>query len=85
MDGKLKKIENQYVLSLDNLIYKNDKLSIKNCEEISLQQTEFDVVIEMECPECQSWGYISECRNNCNKKFLQPKLDKEGFLILKRK
>ena len=34
MDGKLKKIENQYVLSLDNLIYKNDKLSIKNCEAV---------------------------------------------------
>ena len=34
MDGKLKKIENQYVLSLDNIIYKNDKLSIKNCEAV---------------------------------------------------
>jgi hypothetical protein len=49
----------------------------------SLQQTEWDVEIEMECPQCQEWGYISECRNNCNKKFLKPKLDADGCLILK--
>lgn len=48
------------------------------------QQTEWDVEIEMECPQCQEWGYISECRNNCNNKFLQPKLDSDGCLILKR-
>jgi len=52
----------------------------------SLQQpTEIDVVIEMECPQCQEWGYVSECRKDCNKKFLQPKLDSEGCLILKNK
>jgi hypothetical protein len=51
----------------------------------SLQQpTEIDVVIEMECPQCQEWGYV-ECRKDCNKKFLQPKLDSEGCLILKNK
>ena len=49
------------------------------------QQTEWDVIIEMECPVCKEWGYISECRNNCNQKFLQPKLDADGCLILKRK
>lgn len=47
-------------------------------------QTEWNVDIEMECPQCQEWGYISECRNECNKKFLQPKLDAYGCLILKR-
>lgn len=51
----------------------------------SLQQTEWDVIVEMECPQCKEWGYISECRNNCNQKFLQPKLDADGCLILKRK
>ena len=50
----------------------------------SLQQTEWDVIIEMECPVCKEWGYISECRNNCNQKFLQPKLDADGCLILRR-
>jgi hypothetical protein len=50
----------------------------------SLQQTEWDVEIEMECPQCQEWGYVSECRKDCNKKFLQPKLDSNGCLILKR-
>ena len=50
----------------------------------SLQQTEWDVEIEMECPQCKEYGYISECRNVCNKKFIQPKLDADGCLILKR-
>ena len=65
----------------------SDKTYNEHYEEMiqSLQQTEFDVEIEMECPECQSWGYISECRNNCNQKFLQPKLDANGCIILKRK
>lgn len=49
------------------------------------QDNEWDVEIEMECPECKEYGYISECRDVCNKKFLQPKLDAEGCLILKRK
>ena len=51
---------------------------------VSLQQTEWDVEIEMECPQCKEYGYISECRNVCNKKFIQPKLDADGCLILKR-
>jgi hypothetical protein len=51
----------------------------------SLQQNEWDVEIEMECPQCKEYGYISECRNVCNKKFIQPKLDTNGCLILKRK
>lgn len=50
----------------------------------SLQQNEWEVEIEMECTQCQSYGYVSECRDNCNKKFLQPKLDADGCLILKR-
>jgi hypothetical protein len=51
----------------------------------SLQQpTEIEVEIEMICPQCQEWGYVSECRKDCNKKFLQPKLDSEGCLILKK-
>lgn len=49
------------------------------------QQAEWDVIIEMECPECKEYGYVYECRNNCNQKFLQPKLDSDGCLILKRK
>jgi len=50
----------------------------------SLQQpTEIEVEVVMECPQCQEWGYVSECRKDCNKKFLQPKLDSEGCLILK--
>lgn len=58
-----------------------------DCNEIiqSLQQTEWDVEIAMECHQCQEWGYVNECRVNCNKKFLQPKLDSDGCLILKRK
>jgi len=47
--------------------------------------TEIEVEIEMKCPQCQEWGYVSECRKDCNKKFLQPKLDSEGQLILKKK
>ena len=50
----------------------------------SLQQTEWDVEIVMECPQCKEYGYISECRNVCNKKFIQPKLDADGCLILRR-
>ena len=50
----------------------------------SLQPKEWDVEIEMECPQCKEWGYLSECRNECNKKFLQPKLDSDGCLILRR-
>ena len=45
----------------------------------SLQQpTEIEVEIIKECPQCQEWGYVSECRNDCNQKFLQPKLDVKG-------
>jgi len=51
----------------------------------SIQQpTEIEVEIEMECPQCQEWGYVSKCRKDCNKKFLQPKLDENGCLILKK-
>jgi hypothetical protein len=51
----------------------------------SLQQPkEIDVVIVTECPQCQEWGYVSECRKDCNKKFLQPKLDSERQLIIKK-
>jgi hypothetical protein len=73
--------------------FNTDEISRTEVEKIddfssyikSLQQTAWDVEIEMECPQCQEWGYISECRNNCNKKFLKPKLDVDGCLILKRK
>ena len=47
------------------------------------QQTEIDVDMVTECPQCQEWGYVSECRKDCNKKFLQPKLDENNCLILK--
>ena len=51
----------------------------------SLQQpTEIEVESEMVCPQCKDWGYVDECRNNCNKKFLQQKLDENGCLILKK-
>lgn len=55
-------------------------------EEIiqSLQQTEWDVEVIMECPQCQEWGYTSECRSECNKKFIQPKLDADSCIILKK-
>jgi hypothetical protein len=167
MKAKLNKVDNGYVLLVDNIMYAtdNDKLSKQNCDEIfgvvdlmklaeenshkyydvkttdwhcnyngffsgfqkamelnkdkvftlddvekvidmciklmnnkgsefrthkqtiiqSLQQpTEIDVEIKMECPQCQEWGYVSKCRKDCNKKFLQPKLDSDGCLILKR-
>ena len=163
MKAKLNKVDNGYVLLVDNIMYAtdNDKLSKENCDEIfavvspevmmkdiesncektkegyilgfqmvmelnkdklfteqditnamnrvwdwcedekdkdcssmtelrekhiqSLQQpTEIDVKIEMECPQCQEWGYVTECRKDCNKKFLQPKLDSNRNLILKK-
>ena len=67
-------------------IHEEDKGCIREISQRvkSLQQTEWDVEVEMECPQCQEYGYISECRNNCNKRFLQPKLDADGCLILKR-
>lgn len=53
--------------------------------EQSLQQPkEIEVEIEMVCPQCKDWGYVDECRNNCNKKFLQQKLDDNNCLILKK-
>jgi hypothetical protein len=52
----------------------------------SLQQpAEIEVEIEMVCPQCQDWGYVGECEKDCNKKFLQPKLDENSCLILKKK
>ncbi len=48
------------------------------------QPTEIEVEIEMECPRCQEWGYVTDCRKDCNKKFLQPKLDSNGCLILRK-
>jgi len=48
------------------------------------QPNEIEVDIIKECPQCQEWGYVSECRNDCNQKFLQPKLDVKGQLILKK-
>lgn len=49
----------------------------------SLDSEEFNVEIVTECPQCKEWGYISDCRKNCNKRFIQPKLDEQGNLILK--
>jgi hypothetical protein len=34
-----------------------------------------EVLVEMECPQCQDWGYVSECRKECNQKFIQLKVD----------
>ena len=41
----------------------------------SLQQPHYPKYFEfeMECPQCQDWGFVSDCRSNCNKKFIQPK------------
>jgi len=38
--------------------------------------------VEIECPQCKEWGYINSCRKDCNQKFLQPKLTKEGFVTI---
>lgn len=70
----------QLGFNLDNAISRNEY----NAHIQSLQQNEWDVDVEMECPECKEYGYVSECRNNCNQKFLQPKLDSDGCLILRR-
>ena len=85
-------IQNVIDSNEDSLVYQtvseNGDISFCLDEDVliqSLQQTEWDVEIEMECPECKEYGYISECRDVCNKKFLQPKLDAGGCLILKRK
>ena len=70
----------QLGFNLDNAISRNEY----NTHIQSLQQNEWDVEIVMECPQCKEYGYISECRNVCNKKFIQPKLDADGCLILRR-
>ena len=154
MEGKLIKVENGYVLMVDNIMHAtdNDKLSLKNCEAIergydldelaeeltgqyatlnpksfkrgvlygfqkaleilgdkkfseedvknvylnsfkhewfgdcikSLQQTEWDVEVEMECVMgCQNLILNGENSVCCGDK--KPKLDADGCLILKRK
>ena len=150
MEGKLIKVENGYVLMVNNIMYAtdNDKLSLKNCQAIeggydlneikrklfggfdgqpdsftiaavertveimfeilgdkkfseedvknvylnsfkhewfgdcikSLQQTEWDVEIVIECGEVKQ----CECSSNENCLNPQPKLDEDGCLILKR-
>lgn len=47
----------------------------------SLQQTEWEVEIEMECPKT---GCDIECDINCYEPNKKPKLDSDGCLILKR-
>jgi len=81
--GDKKFSEKDMIRASDWYVDTKGKKSIDELIE-SLQQTEWDVIIEMECPVCKEWGYISECRNNCNQKFLQPKLDADGCLILRR-
>jgi hypothetical protein len=39
-------------------------------------------LVEVECPQCQEWGYISQCRNNCNKKFIQIKLNQNNEISI---
>ena len=151
MEGKLIKVENGYVLMVNNIMYAtdNDKLSLKNCEAIengydldelavlstkeestivgnqkmaigfikgfqkaieilgdkkfseedvknvylnsfkhewfgdcikSLQQTEWDVEVVIECGEVKQ----CECSSNENCLNPQPKLDEDGCLILRR-
>ena len=158
MEGKLIKVENGYVLMVNNIMYAtdNDKLSLKNCQAIangydlnelareacditdplrldsqkykqdpyfkigfnkgfqkaleilgdkkfsledmkkvylnsskyewfgdcikSLQQTEWDVEIVIECGEVKQ----CECSSNENCLNPQPKLDEDGCLILRR-
>ena len=86
-DKKFSEEDVKKTLYLKNGFDKDGFSFYKSDEEIiqSLQQTEWDVEIVMECPQCKEYGYISECRNVCNKKFTQPKLDADGCLILKRK
>ena len=158
MEGKLIKVENGYVLMVNNIMYAtdNDKLSLKNCQAIengydldelareacnitdplrldsqkykqdpyfkigfnkgfqkaleilgdkkfseedvknvylnsfkhewfgdcikSLQQTEWDVEVVIECGEVKQ----CECSSNENCLNPQPKLDEDGCLILRR-
>jgi len=47
----------------------------------SLQQTEWDVEIEMECPQT---GCDIECDIDCYEPNKKPKLDSDGCLILRR-
>lgn len=76
---------NSYRLMGDKLP-KNYTLSYQNCLEVEVnsgQAKEIKVEIVMECPQCKDWVWISDCRKNCNKRFIQPKLDEWGNLILK--
>ena len=33
------------------------------------------VLVEYECPQCQEWGYVTDCRELCSHKFMQLKVD----------
>ena len=94
MKGELNKLDNGWMLLIDNVIYAtdNDKLSIKNCQAIELfgvQQTEWDVEIEMICPhpmDTYRCGLQYGCdEDGCNHPNQVPYLDTNGCLILKRK
>ena len=68
MKGKLNKVDNGYVLLVDNIMYAtdNDKLSKQNCDEIfgvidinmitSLLRKEFEVRFNIEAPEPKIQG-----------------------------
>jgi hypothetical protein len=36
------------------------------------------VLVEVECPQCLDWGFVSQCKNDCNQKFVQIKLTKDN-------
>ena len=78
MKGILNKLDNGWMLLIDNVIYAtdNDKLSLKNCQAIELcgvQQTKWDVEVEM-------WFHGTRHK----KGEWIPKLDSDGCLILKK-
>lgn len=40
------------------------------------------VLVEYDCPQCKDYGFISECRSNCNQRFLELKVAPDNTISI---
>jgi hypothetical protein len=76
MKGKLNKVDNGYVLLVDNIMYAtdNDKLSKQNCDEIFVLFDDFDIALGKAMSYGDEWNK-PECLTDAQKGYLHGFLD----------
>jgi hypothetical protein len=40
------------------------------------------VLVDYECPQCKEWGWVNDCREDCNQLFIRPKVDANNCISI---